>query len=108
VGLVSQAVHVDAVLQMPEADAQGHAGLRPVRAQVLRSVQGRREGGMKFQIELTGSEMMALRTILVTYMHFEPGTVHADCSEDPVVETTAEDLLALLMQALPVNHKVSP
>lgn len=62
---------------------------------------------MKYQIELTGSELTALTTIVVTYMRFEPDAVSVDCSQDPPVETKAEDLLQRLMEALPVNHRVA-
>ena len=41
--VASPAVHVDAVLQVREADAPGHARMPAVRASVLRSLQGRTE-----------------------------------------------------------------
>lgn len=62
---------------------------------------------MKYQIELTGSQMMALRTILTTHMHFEPDEVHIDCSQNPPVETKTEDLFLLLMHAPAAKEKTA-
>jgi hypothetical protein len=60
---------------------------------------------MKFQLELTGSQLMALRTVLVEAIRLPGGiTAHVDCSQDPPVETKPEDLLTLTMNARAVKE----
>lgn len=63
---------------------------------------------MKFQIELTGSQLMALRQVLIDHMSSKGSPeVYVDCSQDPPVETTPEELLNIFADALPANHKVT-
>jgi hypothetical protein len=55
---------------------------------------------MKYRIDFTGSQLMALRTILATHQLCpERAESYLDISVDPAMETKPEDLLLLIMTA---------
>jgi hypothetical protein len=59
---------------------------------------------MKYRIEFTGSQLKAIRSIIVAHQTcLDRVDSYVDCSVDPAVETRPEELLMLFMTARPVR-----
>jgi hypothetical protein len=59
---------------------------------------------MKYQIEMTRSQVMAIVNVLIEYQRIpDHAELFVNCSEDPAVETTPEELLELFHSAKPMR-----